>query len=80
MRAFLRRLLMVILALLVAGTIAAAGLIGFVYYKETHLPPIGDFDTIIVLGAPGQGGRHAFRRAGTQADGRLWRNIAKNRA
>lgn len=60
---------MVILALLVAGTIAAAGLIGFVYYKETHLPPIGDFDTIIVLGAPGQGGRHAFRRAGTQADG-----------
>ncbi|MEI3406597.1 MAG: YdcF family protein [Christensenellales bacterium] len=51
MRAFLRRLLMVILALLVAGTVAAAGLIGFVYYKETHLPPIGDFDTIIVLGA-----------------------------
>ena len=42
---------MVILALLVAGTVAAAGLIGFVYYKETHLPPIGDFDTIIVLGA-----------------------------
>lgn len=37
MRAFLRRLLMVILALLVAGTIAAGGLIGFVYYKETHL-------------------------------------------
>ena len=46
MRAFLRRLLMVILALLVAGTVAAAGLIGFVYYKETHLPPIGDFDTM----------------------------------
>ena len=51
MKVFLRRLLMVILALLVAGTAAAAGLIGFVYYKETHLPPIGDFDTIIVLGA-----------------------------
>ena len=28
-----------------------AGLIGFVYDKETHLPPVGNFDTIIVLGA-----------------------------
>ena len=40
-----------VLAVLAAGVIAAAGLIGFVYYKETHLPPVGDFDTIIVLGA-----------------------------
>ena len=42
---------MAVLAVLAAGVIAAAGLIGFVYYKETHLPPVGDFDTIIVLGA-----------------------------
>ena len=33
------------------GVLAAAGLMGFVYYKETHLPPIGDSDAIIVLGA-----------------------------
>lgn len=42
---------MTVLALFVAGILCAAGLIGFVYYKETHLPPVGDFDTIIVLGA-----------------------------
>ncbi len=33
------------------GLMAAAALMGFVYYKETHLPPIGDSDVIIVLGA-----------------------------
>ena len=33
------------------GAAAAAGLMGFVYYKETHLPPVGDSDVIIVLGA-----------------------------
>lgn len=27
------------------------GLMGFVFYKETHLPPVGDSDVIIVLGA-----------------------------
>ncbi|MBQ2991306.1 MAG: YdcF family protein [Clostridia bacterium] len=31
--------------------VCAAGLMGFVYYKETHLPPLGDSDVIIVLGA-----------------------------
>ena len=47
----LRRLLMVFAALVLLGAVCAAGLIGFVYYKETHLPPVGEFDTIIVLGA-----------------------------
>lgn len=40
---------MAILVLL--GLACAAGLMGFVYYKETHLPPVGDSDVIIVLGA-----------------------------
>ena len=35
-----------LLALL--GLLAAAGLMGFVYYKETHLPPIGDSDVILL--------------------------------
>ena len=39
------------LALVLMGAAAAAGLMGFVYYKETHLPPAGDSDVIIVLGA-----------------------------
>ena len=35
----LRRLLTVLAALVLFGVVCAAGLIGFVYYKETHLPP-----------------------------------------
>ena len=46
-----RRLLVGMLALMLLGFAGAAGLMGFVYYKETHLPPIGDSDVIIVLGA-----------------------------
>ena len=42
---------MVFAALVLLGAVCAAGLVGFVYYKETHLPPVGEFDTIIVLGA-----------------------------
>lgn len=37
--------------LVLLGLFCAAGLMGFVYYKETHLPPIGESDVIIVLGA-----------------------------
>ena len=33
------------------GLACIVGLMGFVYYQETHLPPIGDSDVIIVLGA-----------------------------
>ena len=39
----------VLLALL--GAACIIGLMGFVYYMETHLPPVGDSDVIIVLGA-----------------------------
>jgi len=46
-----RRLLMGLLALVIAGLACTAGLMGFVYYKETHLPQIADSDVIIVLGA-----------------------------
>ena len=42
---------MVVLVLALLGALGAAGLMGFVYYKETHLPPVGDSDVIIVLGA-----------------------------
>lgn len=40
-----------LMLLALALALCAAGLMGFVYYKETHLPPIGDSDAIIVLGA-----------------------------
>lgn len=50
-RAMIRRLLMGLMVLALLGVLCAAGLMGFVYYKETHLPPIGDSDVIIVLGA-----------------------------
>lgn len=50
-QAIVRRLLMGFVALLLLGVFCAAGLMGFVYYKETHLPPVGDSDVIIVLGA-----------------------------
>ena len=47
----IRRLLMGFVALVLLGVLCTAGLMGFVYYKETHLPPVGDSDVIIVLGA-----------------------------
>ena len=42
---------MAALVLIVLGTLAACALMGFVYYMETHLPPVKDSDVIIVLGA-----------------------------
>ena len=42
---------MLVLGLVLMGLLAAAGLIGFVYYQETHLPPQEESDAIIVLGA-----------------------------
>ena len=47
----IRRLLVGLVVLACLGLACAAGLMGFVYYKETHLPPVGDSDVIIVLGA-----------------------------
>ena len=46
-----RRLLMAVLALALIAALFCAGLIGFVYYKETHLPERQESDVIIVLGA-----------------------------
>ena len=42
---------MALIALVLAALLGALLLIGFVYYMETHLPPIGESDVIIVLGA-----------------------------
>ena len=47
----LRRLLMGFTLLAALGLACVAGLMGFVYYQETHLPPVGDSNVIIVLGA-----------------------------
>ena len=47
----MRKLLTLFAALCLLGAFAVAGMMGFVYYKETHLPPVGDSDVIIVLGA-----------------------------
>ena len=46
-----RSLMRLLLGLILLGLLAAAGLMGFVYSMETHLPPIGESDVIIVLGA-----------------------------
>ena len=51
MKVLWRRLLVGIAVLALLGLAAAAAMMGFVYYQETHLPPIGDSDVIIVLGA-----------------------------
>ncbi|MED9821025.1 MAG: YdcF family protein [Christensenellales bacterium] len=51
MNTIARRLLMGLLLLVLLGLVCAAGLIGFVYYKEKTLPPVGDYEAIIVLGA-----------------------------
>ena len=40
-----------LIAWMLLALVCVIGLMGFVYYKETHLPPIGDSDVIIVLGA-----------------------------
>ena len=42
---------MALIWLLLLGALGALLLIGFVYYKETHLPPVEESDVIIVLGA-----------------------------
>ena len=48
---WIRRLLAGMMALVLLGLVCVITLMGFVYYKETHLPPVGDSDVIIVLGA-----------------------------
>lgn len=48
---WMRGLLMALLALALIGLTLCAALIGFVYYRETHLPEQRKSDVIIVLGA-----------------------------
>ena len=48
---WMRGLLMALLALALIGLTLCAALIGFVYYRETHLPEQRESDVIIVLGA-----------------------------
>lgn len=48
---WVRRIIVTVLALALLAVLAAAGLILFVYYQETHLPPQAESDTVIVLGA-----------------------------
>jgi len=52
-RRVVRRVWRIMLVLLIAGILGYAGLVGFVYYAETHVPDYrgADFDSIIVLGA-----------------------------
>lgn len=42
---------MLVLALFLAGVCCLLALIGYVYWQETHLPPVTAHDAIIVLGA-----------------------------
>ena len=46
-----RRVLCVLIVIVLLGVLCALGLMGFVYYQETHLPPVRESDVIIVLGA-----------------------------
>ena len=40
-----------LIVIVLLGVLCALGLMGFVYYQETHLPPVRENDVIIVLGA-----------------------------
>ena len=51
MNRIIRRLLVGLLLVALVCLACVVGLMGFVFYKETHLPPVGDSDVIIVLGA-----------------------------
>ena len=51
MNRIVRRLLVGLLLVALVCLACVVGLMGFVFYKETHLPPVGDSDVIIVLGA-----------------------------
>lgn len=50
-RSPLRRFCKVIGILALVGVLGYGGLIGYVYYRETHVPAPTDYDSIIVLGA-----------------------------
>ena len=43
--------LMALLALVLAGAVAYVGMVAMLFYRAKHLPPVEDYDAIIVLGA-----------------------------
>lgn len=47
----LHGLLMVLLALLLAGAVAYVGIIAMIFWRAGHVPEVEDYDAIIVLGA-----------------------------
>ncbi|MBQ2954204.1 MAG: YdcF family protein [Clostridia bacterium] len=47
----LRRMLCVLLVLMLLGAAFYLGVVAMVCYRETHLPPVEDYDALIVLGA-----------------------------
>ena len=51
MRLLGRRLIRLFVTVLVLGVVCALALMGYVYWQETHLPPVEESDVIIVLGA-----------------------------
>jgi uncharacterized SAM-binding protein YcdF (DUF218 family) len=50
-RALLQRVLRLIALLLAAGVLVYGALVAYVCYREANVPPAGDYDAIIVLGA-----------------------------
>ena len=44
-------MLMVLLALLLVGAVAYVGMVAMLFYRAKNLPPVEDYDAIIVLGA-----------------------------
>lgn len=46
-----RRVITVLLALALAGVLCYLGLIGMVWWKESHVPQTDDYDALVVLGA-----------------------------
>ena len=47
----LRRILTIGLICLLVGLIFYLGVVAMVCYREKHIPPVGEYDAIIVLGA-----------------------------
>jgi uncharacterized SAM-binding protein YcdF (DUF218 family) len=47
----MRRMLMILLALMTAGVLFYLGVVAMVCWKEKHVPPVENYDAIIVLGA-----------------------------
>ena len=51
MKQLLRRIVKVLAVLMILGVVCYAALIGYVVYREKHVPVLSDYDVIVVLGA-----------------------------